>query len=216
MSSSKKITCKGTLRQVLIRVYRLEIQSVMLVFSTYTTFVNYCPSNLFYGSPPPSPLPYVKVQYIQTVCRWEEVGRGCWVVLETILCMWPDSEPAKLLDPLISRSDIRYSRSLDVSALAQHKGEFLSALTLPTRNFTSHAHYKRHRESFCRNGALSKGLTLWTISSNGYSEHKNTEPRSPFEEVYPPTYWITLRKYEELWKLFLGMSLDLFISIVKD
>ncbi len=29
-----KFTCKGTLRQVFIRVYRLEIQSVMLVFST--------------------------------------------------------------------------------------------------------------------------------------------------------------------------------------
>ncbi len=28
----KKLTCKGTLRQVFIRVYRLEIQSVMLVF----------------------------------------------------------------------------------------------------------------------------------------------------------------------------------------
>jgi hypothetical protein len=34
MSSSKKMTCEETLRQVLIRVYRLEIQSVMLVFST--------------------------------------------------------------------------------------------------------------------------------------------------------------------------------------
>jgi hypothetical protein len=30
----KKLTCKGTLRQVFIRVYRLEIKSVMLVFST--------------------------------------------------------------------------------------------------------------------------------------------------------------------------------------
>ncbi len=28
----KKFTCKGTLRQVFIRVYRLEIQSVMLDF----------------------------------------------------------------------------------------------------------------------------------------------------------------------------------------
>ncbi len=32
---------------VVIRVYRLEIQSVMLVFST--GFVNYCPSNLLSG-----------------------------------------------------------------------------------------------------------------------------------------------------------------------
>jgi hypothetical protein len=30
----KKLTCKGTLWQVFIRVYRLEIQSVVLVFST--------------------------------------------------------------------------------------------------------------------------------------------------------------------------------------
>jgi hypothetical protein len=29
-----KFTCKGTLRQMFTRVYRLEIQSVMLVFST--------------------------------------------------------------------------------------------------------------------------------------------------------------------------------------
>jgi hypothetical protein len=34
MFSSKKLTCKETLLQVFIRVYRLEIQSVMLVFST--------------------------------------------------------------------------------------------------------------------------------------------------------------------------------------
>jgi hypothetical protein len=34
MSSSKKLICKGTLRPVFIRVYRLEIHSVMLVFST--------------------------------------------------------------------------------------------------------------------------------------------------------------------------------------
>ncbi len=30
----KKLTCKGTLRQVFIRVYSLEIQSVMLVLSS--------------------------------------------------------------------------------------------------------------------------------------------------------------------------------------
>jgi hypothetical protein len=30
----KKFTCKGTLRQVFVRVYRLEIQSAVLVFST--------------------------------------------------------------------------------------------------------------------------------------------------------------------------------------
>jgi hypothetical protein len=53
MPSSKKMTCKGTLRQVFIRVYRLDLQSIMLVFST--SFVNYvyCPSDLLYGSPHP-------------------------------------------------------------------------------------------------------------------------------------------------------------------
>jgi hypothetical protein len=34
MLSSKKLTCKGALWQVFIRVCRLEIQSVMLIFST--------------------------------------------------------------------------------------------------------------------------------------------------------------------------------------
>ncbi len=50
------------------------------------SFVNYCSSNLLFGSPPP--LPKVQVQYIQTVCGWEGVvgGGGCWVVLETIFC----------------------------------------------------------------------------------------------------------------------------------
>ncbi len=44
----KKLTCKGTLRQVFIRFYRLEIWSVMLVFLTH--FVNCRPSNLLTGS----------------------------------------------------------------------------------------------------------------------------------------------------------------------
>jgi hypothetical protein len=34
MTSSKKSNCKGTLRQVFIRIYRLEIPSVMLVIFT--------------------------------------------------------------------------------------------------------------------------------------------------------------------------------------
>jgi hypothetical protein len=34
MSSSEKFSCKGTLRQAFLRVYRPEIQSVVLVFST--------------------------------------------------------------------------------------------------------------------------------------------------------------------------------------
>jgi hypothetical protein len=39
MSSSKKLAFRVTLRQVFIRVYRLEIESVMWVFST--VLVNY-------------------------------------------------------------------------------------------------------------------------------------------------------------------------------
>jgi hypothetical protein len=52
------------------RVYRLEIQSVMFVFST--GFVNYCASNLFsWLAPPPPPLPWVNKHaiYTYTVCK---------------------------------------------------------------------------------------------------------------------------------------------------
>jgi hypothetical protein len=56
------MTCKGTLRPVFNRVYRLEIQSFMLVFRQ-----SFCPSNFLSGS---LPLPCVKVQDIQTVCEW--------------------------------------------------------------------------------------------------------------------------------------------------
>jgi hypothetical protein len=44
----KLLTCKGTLRQVFIRVYRQEIQSDMLVFSP--SLVNCCSSNQCCGS----------------------------------------------------------------------------------------------------------------------------------------------------------------------
>jgi hypothetical protein len=57
---------------VFIRVYRLEIQSVVLVFSTQL-YEQYCLSNLLFSSSPPP----LKVQYIQTVCGWEGVGGGC-------------------------------------------------------------------------------------------------------------------------------------------
>jgi hypothetical protein len=62
------------LPQVFIRVFRLEIQSVMLIFSTQNC-------NLLSGSTlNPPPFPCVKVQYIQTVCGWEGVGGidSCW------------------------------------------------------------------------------------------------------------------------------------------
>ncbi len=63
------------------------------------SLMNYCTSNLLFGSPPPSlPLSKIKVQYIKTVFGWEGI-EGCWVVLETIfcrrltLCFWLDAEP---------------------------------------------------------------------------------------------------------------------------
>jgi hypothetical protein len=60
---------------VLIGVYRLEIHSVMLAFST--SFVNYCLSNLLSGSPPP-PLPlFPKAKYsIYRQCVQCVAGRG--------------------------------------------------------------------------------------------------------------------------------------------
>ncbi len=50
----KKLTCKGTLRQVFIKVFRLEIKSVLLVFSTQ--LCELLPPPLLSGSTlPPSP-----------------------------------------------------------------------------------------------------------------------------------------------------------------
>ncbi len=73
----KKLTCKGTLRQVFIRGYRLVIQSVMYF---QPSFVNCCPSNLFslvQLSPPPPCSLCQSTLYIQTVYGWEKV----WGVL---------------------------------------------------------------------------------------------------------------------------------------
>ncbi len=60
-------------------VYRLEIQSVMLVFSA--PLVNYRPSNLLSGSPTPSPPPFpVRISagnvFIQCVTTGEVEGIG--------------------------------------------------------------------------------------------------------------------------------------------
>ncbi len=59
MSSSKKIYL---IWRVFITVYRLEIQSVMLVFSTQLCELLALYPSLWFTSP----LPCVKVQYIQT------------------------------------------------------------------------------------------------------------------------------------------------------
>ncbi len=94
MLSSKKITCKGTLRQVFIRVYRLETVSHFGIFRP--SFVNCCP-HLSGSILPPVPMSECS---IYRKCG----GGGCWVLLETIfcrsltLCIWPDSEPTKFLD----------------------------------------------------------------------------------------------------------------------
>ncbi len=68
----KKFTWEGTLRQVIIRVYRTEIQSVMLVFRP--SFVNYCLSNLLSGSISPPPPVWIIILYTLIQC----VGGGLW------------------------------------------------------------------------------------------------------------------------------------------
>ncbi len=78
MSSSKNFTCKGTLRQVFIRVYRLEIQSVMLVFSIQ--FCKLLPIYLLSGSSPPRPH-VSKYSTVYTDSMWLGGGGGdesCW------------------------------------------------------------------------------------------------------------------------------------------
>jgi hypothetical protein len=65
MSSSKKIACEGTLRQVFIRVYRLEIQLV-----------------IFFSMVHPPPLPCVKAQstvFVDSVWLGGSGGvESCW------------------------------------------------------------------------------------------------------------------------------------------
>ncbi len=73
MSSLKIFTCKGTLRQVFIRVYRLGIQSVMFVFST--KLCELLPLYLLSSSPPPSPLPCLNKIYSVQVQYTERGGR---------------------------------------------------------------------------------------------------------------------------------------------
>jgi hypothetical protein len=66
----KKITCKGILRQVFIRVYR-EIQSVMLVFLTQLCELLPLLPSLWLNPPPPS---LCQSTEVQTVCGCEGVG----------------------------------------------------------------------------------------------------------------------------------------------
>jgi hypothetical protein len=80
------------------RIYRLEIQSVMLIFST--PVVNYSaplPSLQFTSPPLPCVKKYSSIHYKQCVTGG---GRG-WDYVESIYsntqCICPDSEPIKLL-----------------------------------------------------------------------------------------------------------------------
>ncbi len=84
-----------------LKIPAQEIQSVMLVFRL--RFVNYCPSNLLSGSPPPS-LPLSQSQStVYTDCMWlggsVGVAELCWRQYSpgVKLFFWPDSEPTKLL-----------------------------------------------------------------------------------------------------------------------
>ncbi len=92
---------KGLCGRCLFRVYRLEIHSVMLVYFR-SSCMNCCPSNLLSGSSLPPLIPSLCEQVYSTQCV--RGGGGCGVLLETIfcriltLCIWPDSEPKKLLD----------------------------------------------------------------------------------------------------------------------
>jgi hypothetical protein len=76
----KKFTCIGTLRQVFIRVYKLLIRSLMLVFRP--SFVNCFPSDLLSGSSlPPPPLPCVNKYYIVYTFAMCKLGGGVYRVL---------------------------------------------------------------------------------------------------------------------------------------
>ncbi len=77
----KKFTCKGTLRQVVIRVYRLEIANFLCTVSHVGIFdlalwtVAPLSFSLVQLSAPLPPS-----QYKQTMCGWEGVGgvESCW------------------------------------------------------------------------------------------------------------------------------------------
>jgi hypothetical protein len=75
-SCLKKLTCKGTSRQVLIRVYRLEEQSVMLVCSTQLLWIVAPLRFSLVELPPPLPCMnkpgFIKDEY----CSWVQYKSG--------------------------------------------------------------------------------------------------------------------------------------------
>jgi hypothetical protein len=69
MLSSKKFACTGTLRQEFIRVYCLEIQSVMLVFSIQLCELLPLSPALWINSPPLTCVNvYVSILYTRIQC----------------------------------------------------------------------------------------------------------------------------------------------------
>jgi hypothetical protein len=72
----KKLACKGTLRQVFIRVYRLEIQSNVGIFDP--TLCTLSPLTFSLVLPPPFPVSKYRI-YRQCVAGR---GWGCWVLGE--------------------------------------------------------------------------------------------------------------------------------------
>jgi hypothetical protein len=78
MLSSKKFKCKGTLQQAFIRVHRLEMQSVMLVFSTQLCKLLPLYPSLWFTSPPSQC--QSTVYTLKTVCCREgmEGVESCW------------------------------------------------------------------------------------------------------------------------------------------
>jgi hypothetical protein len=62
------MTCKGTLRQVFVRDYRLEVQSLLLALSTqHCELLPLLPSLWLNSTPPPPPPQYTVYTY--TVCK---------------------------------------------------------------------------------------------------------------------------------------------------
>ncbi len=50
-TKAKKLTCKGTLRQVFIKVHRLEVQSVLLAFFTQVFELLPLQPSLYFNTP---------------------------------------------------------------------------------------------------------------------------------------------------------------------
>ena len=72
----KKFTCKGTFAAGLLSEF-IDWRYSQSCWHFRPSFVNCCLSNLLSGSTlHTSRLPCVKVQYIQTICGWEEVHGG--------------------------------------------------------------------------------------------------------------------------------------------